>query len=278
MCSLRCPEVRVVAHDKSPAACDPPGTTLRDAVTADLVFVSVPTPMLPASGRVDLSIVEAVVANIREVDPGARIVVRSTVPPGTCARLRVHFMPEFLTEAAAAEDFRRNPVWVLGAPGGAPDPAVRAALGAVFRAAKRHRRIESDRTEWVHSTEAELIKYFRNTFLATKVAFCNEFASLCATLGVEYGAVRKHAAVDARIGLSHTAVPGPDGMTGYGGTCFPKDTRGLIGVFDQHRVRCRLLEASVERNETIDRPGREWLSMVGRAVSERDEASTSDSV
>ena len=126
-------------------------------------------------------------------------------------------------------------------------------------------------------TTCDTITNYQENYYS-EVAFCNEFASLCATLGVEYGAVRKHAAVDARIGLSHTAVPGPDGMTGYGGTCFPKDTRGLIGVFDQHRVRCPLLEASVKRNETIDRPGREWLTMVGRAVSERDEASTSDSV
>ena len=180
-------------------------------------------------------------------------------------------MPEFLTEASAADDFRRNPVWMVGAPaerGIASAGGVREAVQRMLASARTHGCIESDSLEWMDATEAELVKYFRNTYLAVKVSYCNEFASLCDRLGVQYDRVRVHAASDPRIGISHSAVPGPDGRRGFGGTCFPKDIHGLKNQFRHRHVQCPVLDATIERNEKVDRPARDWLDDLGRAVSE----------
>ena len=111
-----------------------------------------------------------------------------------------------------------------------------------------------------------MIKYFRNTYLAVKVSFCNEIASLCDKLDVEYENVRKLATLDERIGQSHSQVPGHDGLKGYGGTCFPKDTNSLLNIFNSNFVPSYVLKGAVERNETVDRPQKDWTEDKGRAV------------
>jgi nucleotide sugar dehydrogenase len=266
-CLLRNPDVCVLAYDLQPEACDPLGTTLQDVANADAIMVAVPTPMDPITGAADTSIVEKVVENIRNCNPDALVILRSTVPPGTCERLGVCFMPEFLTEASPEENFRATPQWIVGTPAGVDRTVVAAALCPMLEAARKYGCIASSDTLWMSATETEFVKYFRNCFLATKVAFCNEIASLCAAKGVSYDAVRGAAACDPRITFSHTAVPGPDGRRGYGGTCFPKDTHGLRASFREAGVACPLLDASARRNEEIDRPERDWLEDVGRAVA-----------
>lgn len=261
--------IRVLAHDRNPAACEPPQTTLHDVSQADLIFVSVPTPM-DHTGDVHVGIVEDVVRELQRLaPPHAFVVVRSTVPPGTCRRLGVYFMPEFLTEAHAARDFRSTATWICGLPQGA-DPArhaaFRDAMQRLLDAARAQGSLESSRLVCVDSSEAEMIKYFRNTFLATKVSFCNELAALCEPLGLDYEAVRRLAADDARIGHSHTHVPGPDLRRGFGGTCFPKDAHGLRALFQKQGVPCPVLSSVLARNEEIDRPGRDWMSDKGRAT------------
>ena len=257
----------VVAYDLNPDARSPAWTTLQDAANCDVVMVAVPTPMDPSTGAADVSIVEKVVSDVRDLNADALILVRSTVPPGTCERLGVCFMPEFLTEATPEADFRATPKWIVGVPTGLDRGPVEASLRPVFNLAHQHGCIESCQMTWMGSTEAELVKYFRNTFLAIKVAFCNELSSLCMAHGVEYETVRGASAEDKRIGLAHTSVPGPDGRRGYGGTCFPKDTHGLRASFREAGVPCPLLDASAHRNEEIDRPERDWLEDVGRAVA-----------
>ena len=266
-CLLRNPDVRVLAYDISPDARSPPWATLQDAANSDVVMIAVPTPMDPTTGAADVSIVEKVVSDVRALNTDALILVRSTVPPGTCERLGVCFMPEFLTEASPDADFRSTPNWIVGVPTGLDRAPVETLLSPIFNLAREHGCIESCRITWMGSTEAELVKYFRNTFLATKVAFCNELSSLCRAYGVEYETVRGAAAKDKRIGPAHTSVPGPDGRCGYGGTCFPKDIHGLRAVFRAAGVPCPLLDASAHRNEEIDRPERDWLQDVGRAVA-----------
>ena len=128
--------------------------------------------------------------------------------------------------------------------------------------------IRSCEAVWMPAAEAEMVKYFRNTHLATKVAYCNELSTLCGALGLNYEDVRRIAASDPRIGLSHTSVPGPDGKNGFGGTCFPKDCHGLLHLYEQQRVPCHVLRAAVERNEEIDRAGQDWRDSVGRAVTD----------
>jgi nucleotide sugar dehydrogenase len=263
---LRGESVEVVAYDTDPAACDPPGTTLRDAARADVVFISVPTPMDAATGEVHLSIVESVVESVKAlVGDMTFVVLRSTVPPGTCARLGVYFMPEFLTEANYLEDFRNAAVWIFGLTGGPHDGAFRRRMQELLAASQAQGSICSSRAVFVDSTEAEMVKYFRNTYLAAKVSFCNEIESLCGAMGISYENVRRVAGADARIGLSHTAVPGPDGRRGFGGTCFPKDCHGLEHEYGRHGVPCPVLGAVVQRNEQIDRVDRDWMARKGRS-------------
>ena len=265
-CALRNDRVHVLAYDTVPAACDPPGTSLADVAACDIVFVSVPTPMDATTGEVHLSIVEAVVRDVRRLNSDAFIVVRSTVPSGTCDRLGVCFMPEFLTEANSVDDFRQTKSWIFGLP--APNPAFATKMQTVLQVCRAAGCIRSSHVTWMRCAEAEMVKYFRNTYLAAKVAYCNEISTLCGALGVDYDRIRQVAASDSRIGLSHTAVPGPDGRRGFGGTCFPKDCHGLRTQYARQKVPCPLLQATLQRNETLDRPDKDWLSSVGRAVRE----------
>tara|TARA_Y100000389_G_scaffold139461_1_gene137215 strand:- start:1679 stop:2560 length:882 start_codon:yes stop_codon:yes gene_type:complete len=265
-CLLENPSLRVISYDLRPEACSPPGTTLKDVAQADAVMIAVPTPMDPTTGAADTSFVEKVVAGLREHRSECLILVRSTVPPGTCERLGVCFMPEFLTEATPEADFRATREWIIGVPEEMPECVV-GHVAQIFGSACDHGCIQSSRMAWTTATEAELIKYFRNTFLATKVSFCNEFAALCGRLGVSYDTVRQHAASDPRIALSHTQVPGPDGKRGFGGTCFPKDVHALRSAARSIGGPCPVLDAVAARNERIDRPGKDWLQDVGRAVA-----------
>ena len=78
----------------------------------------------------------------------------------------------------------------------------------------------------------------------------------------------KIATLDSRIGKSHWKVPGPDGKMGYGGTCFPKDISSLINQFEQNEIKSIILEASLNRNNNIDRKERDWEKLKARSVSD----------
>ena len=275
-CLLANPSLRVISYDLRPEQCDPPGTTLADVARADVVMVAVPTPMDPSTGAADTSIVESVVHGLRVHNADCLILLRSTVPPGTSERLGVCFLPEFLTEANPEKDFCATPEWIIGVPSTLDAKAVAGPIAHVFGTACDHGLICSSRMVWTSSSEAELIKYFRNTFLAAKVSFCNEFSDICAAHGVSYETVRGVAAVDDRIAPSHTAVPGPDGKRGFGGTCFPKDMHALAASARAAGAGCPLLRAVIDRNETVDRPKKDWLADVGRAVARASTKDTDD--
>jgi UDPglucose 6-dehydrogenase len=116
------------------------------------------------------------------------------------------------------------------------------------------------------SKTAEMVKYFTNTFLATKVSFANEMYHICDQVGIDYDKVVEYATYDERLGKSHWAVPGPDGDFGYGGHCLPKDLSAIINQFDTYG----LLEAVEQVNDQL-RSDRDWEHMVGRAVLEEEE-------
>ena len=111
------------------------------------------------------------------------------------------------------------------------------------------------------SKTAEMVKYFTNTFLATKVSFANEMYSVCEQIGIDYDKVVEYATYDERLGKSHWAVPGPDGDYGFGGHCLPKDLSAIINQFET----LGLLEAVEQVNDQV-RENRDWEKMKGRAV------------
>lgn len=249
---LACSNVTVLTYDINPERCSPVGTTLKDLLKCDFVFVCVPTPTSEA-GTCDTSLVRRVVADCKAVGID-NIVVRSTVPPGTSDELGVAFMPEFLTEANWRTDFKTCPLWIF-----APrHEHQRALFTELIGLAADATVIDSSSIQYVKPAEGELIKYTRNNFLAMKIGFFNEIATLSQAIGVDYDVVRRGVGADPRIGVSHTGVPGPDGHRGFGGTCLPKDTSALASFMNSKNVACPIVSAVVERNRTIDRPERDW--------------------
>ncbi len=228
---------RVVVYDP-PKGFDEPNV-LREA---DVVFVCVPTPY--GEHGYDGSALEAAVDAI---PPGPAIVVKSTVLPGTTERLQAEhadrvflFNPEFLRERTAEEDFVRPDRQIVGYTGRSR-PYAEALLASL--PAAPYARI-------MPATDAELVKYMTNAFLALKVVFANQFYDLCERLGADYDLVREGAAADPRIGPSHLDVL-DGGERGYGGKCLPKDMKALIDFATTLGVPLRLLRTADALNDRL---------------------------
>ncbi|MFI0228175.1 UDP-glucose dehydrogenase family protein [Streptomyces sp. NPDC017086] len=217
------------------------GDTAAAVAEADVVFLCLPTPM-GAGGAADLAAVEAVAAQIREVlRPGCVVVNKSTVPVGTCERVAallgrtdvtVVSNPEFLREGRAVHDFLHPDRVVIGAAD--PDAARRvAALYAELDAPL----VLTD------PASAELTKYAANFFLAMKLSFANNLATLCERFGADIADVTEGIGRDPRIGSAFLR-PGP----GWGGSCLPKDTHALLTMCDLSGVDFPLLSATIETN------------------------------
>jgi len=221
---------------------------------ADAVFIAVGTPSRRGDGHADLTYVYAAAEEIaRAARPGTVVVTKSTVPVGTgreveriVARMRpgvaidVASNPEFLREGSAIEDFRRPDRVVVGA----ESEHARAVLRDLYRPLFL---IETP-VLFTSLETAELIKYAANAFLATKVSFINEMADICERTGADVHDVARGIGLDGRIGRKFLH-PGP----GFGGSCFPKDTRALVAIGKAAGAPSRLVEATVEVNETRKR-------------------------
>ena len=212
------------------------------------IFVCVPTPM-DSSGACDTSIVESVVNEINEAarftDEIPVVAIKSTVAPGTtvalsksCANIEIGFNPEFLTERNAVEDFKNQDRIIVGASGRAMH-SIGSCLKEAFLDVPAY---------YCKPTEAEMIKYTANVHLAIKVAFANEIYQICQSLGISYDTVIKLATKDKRLGESHWSVPGPDGLLGFGGTCFPKDINALVFKACELGIKTPVMEGAWKKN------------------------------
>lgn len=236
-------------------------------------FVCLPTPMFE-DGEADLSIVEGVLKQLSEI-PGDRIaVVKSTIPPGSTERwnrlfektgLRVIFNPEFLTEANALDDMRNQNRIILGG----PRPHINQ-VKLVFQ--KAFPKVPLIKTS---STTAEMVKYFTNVQLAARVVLSCELSQVCEALdkqgmNIDYDKVVEYAKFDPRLGGSHMNVPGPDGVPGARGHCFPKDLNALIFVAQSLGIKPTVMKGVWEKNlEVVPAEHRDWEKMKDRAVSKR---------
>ena len=217
-------------------------------------------------------IIESVVDDLAKIiDLDSKyVVIRSTVPVGLSDKLNCYFMPEFLTEKNYEQDFINTESWIFGLKDGnqynEQNKYFTDMIGELFASSHDAGQIKSKSMTFMANSEAEAVKLFRNTFLATKVSFCNEFEEFCKSYGINYNNVVNIAAVDKRIGLSHTSVPGHDGKRGFGGTCFPKDIANVHSLMKAKDIDSYILKAVIERNNTHDRPEHDWNENVGRAV------------
>lgn len=226
-------------------------TDLASAVKKSLViFICVGTPPLP-DGSADLSQIREVALTLAEViDDYKVIVTKSTVPVGTNRWIKelidqhkkynvavdVISNPEFLREGNAVEDFMHPNRVIIG---GESAYAI-AIIKDIYRP------LYLSETPFIITNleTAELIKYASNAFLATKVTFINEIANFCEKVGADVTIVAKGMGLDPRIGAKFLN-PGP----GFGGSCFPKDTKALIKQGRQVSSPFRILEAVIEANE-----------------------------
>jgi len=110
-----------------------------------------------------------------------------------------------------------------------------------------------------------MVKYFTNTFLATKVSFANEMKMICDKIDIDYDKVVEYSTYDERLGKSHWAVPGPDGKLGFGGSCFPKDINALVHLCSELNISENILSSVIDTNLRV-RPEKDWEELKGRAV------------
>jgi UDPglucose 6-dehydrogenase len=228
-------------------------TDLGQAVEECLViFIAVGTPQDPHHGRADISAVLKVAEEIAEHLRSYKVIVtKSTVPVGTGKQIReliekhrennipfsVASNPEFLREGSAIEDFMRPNRIVIGA----EDEQAAAILKDLYRPLYL---IETPILV-TDLPSAELIKYASNAFLAVKISYINEIARLCEEVGADVHAIARGMGLDNRIGRKFLHA-GP----GYGGSCFPKDTRALVETGRQLGVPLRIVQSAIDVNDS----------------------------
>ena len=257
--------IQVYIYDIRPEACQPPGITLEELDReCDLLFFCLPTP-LHHDGSCYTQILEETIA---KCSTNPYKVIRSTVPVGFAAKHGCYFMPEFLTETNWENDFRATKEWVVGIPAAATATTdeFKTRIQKLIKRSHKNGAIDSPTVIFCDANEAEMLKLMKNCFLSAKVGLMNEFYDFCGATHTDYNSVTMLAKRDARMGTSHFQVPGPDGRRGFGGTCFPKDTHSLYCQMNAHGITPHIYPAILARNDTVDRPEREWSRDVWRTT------------
>jgi UDPglucose 6-dehydrogenase len=228
---------------------------LAEAVAdADAIFIAVGTPTRRGDGHADLTYVMAAAAEIgAALKRYAVIVTKSTVPVGTnrkvaeavraagpAAEFDVASNPEFLREGAAIDDFMRPDRVVVGV----ESERARKVMADIYRPLF----LREFPIVYTGLESAEMIKYAANAFLATKITFINEIAALCERVGADVKDVAKGMGMDGRIGNKFLHA-GP----GFGGSCFPKDTKALARIGQEHAVPMQITEAVIKVNDEVKR-------------------------
>lgn len=226
---------------------------------AKLAVISVPTPMSD-DGSADLSMVEATISWLKT----PLILIKSTIPPGTTASLSkkfkksIAFSPEYIGEGNYVipfwkgypdpHDMKRHDFVIVGG-----EKKVTSKIMLFFKTVlgAEPRYFETD------STTAELVKYMENSFLATKVTFCNEFYDIAQGLGVDYNELRELWLLDGRVGRSHTVVF--EDRRGFGGKCLPKDVNALVKASTKAGYVPKLLKSVLAVNTEIRKKQRQSL-------------------
>ncbi|MDH4169499.1 MAG: UDP-glucose/GDP-mannose dehydrogenase family protein [Acidimicrobiia bacterium] len=227
----------------------------------EFVYLCVPTPQLP-DGSADLSYIQGAAAEIAPyLDRSAIVINKSTVPVGSTRRVEqalgrpdvtVVSNPEFLREGSAVNDFLNPDRVVIGA----DDQGAATRVASLFLGTRAPILVTDP-------ASAETTKYASNAFLATKLSFVNAVAAVCEAVGADVNDVMLGIGYDRRIGHEFLR-PGP----GWGGSCFPKDTRAMISIAEEGGYDFTLLRGVIEVNdEQFDRVAAKILSAISGNVA-----------
>jgi len=219
--------------------------SLQDLNKAEIVFICLPTPFIEEKnkGFDDSAIWEV----LEKIEGGKIIVIRSTVLPGSTESYQKKFSqhkflmnPEFLVAKTAIQDYLNPERQIIGYTEKSKDIA--KDIFSILPKAPFERIVKA--------TEAEMIKYFGNVFLANRVVFANQMHDICQKLGIDYETVKECAGADPRIGCSHFDILF-DGYRGYSGTCLPKDTKSFIRFAEKLGIEPKLFKILEEINEEL---------------------------
>lgn len=228
---------------------------------ADLFFICVSTPQ-SVSGEADLTFVQEVYEDlVGAIKPESIVILKSTVPVGTgeeltrtMTRKDVFYAsnPEFLREGTALKDFMKPDRILVGS----DDSGVAAKVMSLYEVIDAPKIVTSVKS-------AELIKYAANAYLASRLSFVNDIAALCEQVGANIDDVVLGMGSDPRIGSSFLS-PGP----GWGGSCFPKDTRALVAVARANQVKLQIVESAIKANDdAFDRVVSRLATLLGGDLS-----------
>jgi nucleotide sugar dehydrogenase len=221
-------------------------TQIEDVVDTDVVYVCVPTPE-DNDGSCDLSIVRSTIHSLENLSYNGVVALKSTSVPGTTEQLiketnlRMCFVPEFLRERSALEDFVVNHELLV----------VGCHNKDIFKVVVDSHGFFPKNTVMLTPTEAEVLKYYSNVFNATRIVFANAMYEICQHLGADYDKVK-----DTYL-IRGTASPDyldcNENIRGYGGMCLPKDTKAIDSLVKKLGLELKLFEAVDQDNKKFKR-------------------------
>ena len=219
-------------------------TSIEDVLHTEIVYVCVPTPS-DEQGNCDTSIVKSVIAELRELDYTGVIAIKSTVEPGTTRRLieqyddKIVFVPEFLKERSAEYDFVFDHRLLL---------VGTENVNHYYLVVRSHGDLPKQ-TMRVNSTEAELMKYYHNTFNALRIVFANVYFEMCESLDIDYDKIKEAFLKNGNMPDEYLDVK-PE-LRGYAGACLPKDVRAMANFCEKMGLSGNLFDTIDSENNNF---------------------------
>lgn len=216
-------------------------SSIKNVLQTDICYVCVPTPS-KEDGSCDVSIVESVVDELKENKYHGVIAIKSTVKPTTSERLKkktglnICFVPEFLRERCALSDFTENHDLL----------AIGTEDDEVFELVKKCHGNYPKNIVQMTATEAEMLKYYSNTFNAMKIIFANEIYEVCQKIGADYSKIKDSYILRGMTKDVYLDVN--DNFRGYAGMCLPKDTRALHAFIKELGLDLNLFDTLEKEN------------------------------